>query len=94
MVLVALQDDLLDATFAEFQSAFPGQTIKKASATRPEPPGGPLTPSLLPQVGANLAKPGFMDAIIRETDDIDIQIVFCNAGYILTGFFHTRYRAP
>jgi hypothetical protein len=28
-----------------------------------------------------------MDAVARETRDIDIQVVFCNAGYVLTGFF-------
>jgi NAD(P)-dependent dehydrogenase (short-subunit alcohol dehydrogenase family) len=128
VVLVALQDDHLDATFAEFQSAFPGQTIRKASAT----PGRlalPVTPSMRhvtstasllccscpdepekhlhirlardlsadlvrgPQVGANLGKPGYMDVIAKATEDIDVQIVFCNAGYILTGFFHTRCAA-
>lgn len=39
------------------------------------------------QVGVNLGKPGYMDAIAKQTRDIDIQVVFCNAGYVLTGFF-------
>lgn len=39
------------------------------------------------QVGVNLAKPGYMEEIKRATEGLDIQIVFCNAGYVLTGFF-------
>ena len=37
-----------------------------------------------------------MAGITRATADINVQCVFCNAGYILTGFFHTRCaaRAP
>ncbi len=31
-----------------------------------------------------------MEAIIRHTADIDVQVVFCNAGYILAGFFYTK----
>lgn len=38
-------------------------------------------------MGANLGKPGYLDQISRETKDIDVQVVFCNAGYMLTGFF-------
>lgn len=41
------------------------------------------------QVGVDLATPGFMPSIAEATQDIDVQIVFCNAGYMLTGFFHT-----
>ena len=44
---------------------------------------------LLLQVGVDLAAPGFMPSIVEATQDLDIQIVFCNAGYMLTGFFHT-----
>ena len=39
------------------------------------------------QVGVNLGQPGYMDAIAKQTADIDVQVVFCNAGYVLTGFF-------
>ena len=39
------------------------------------------------QVGVNLGQPGYMEAIAKQTADIDIQVVFCNAGYVLTGFF-------
>ncbi len=41
------------------------------------------------QVGVDLAAPGFMSKIVEATRDVNIQIVFCNAGYMLTGFFHT-----
>lgn len=43
------------------------------------------------QVGADLGRHGgYMPAIIKATADIDVQIVFCNAGYILPGFFYTK----
>jgi hypothetical protein len=39
------------------------------------------------QVGVNLGKPGYLEQIAEATKDIDVQIVFCNAGYMVTGFF-------
>lgn len=39
------------------------------------------------QVGVNLGRPGYMEEIKKQTEGLDIQIVFCNAGYVLTGFF-------
>lgn len=40
------------------------------------------------KVGVNLGQPGaYMDQISKATADIDVQVVFCNAGYVLTGFF-------
>jgi hypothetical protein len=46
---------------------------------------------LFTQVGADLGRPGgYMPAIIKATADINVQIVFCNAGYILPGFFYTK----
>lgn len=40
------------------------------------------------QVGVNLGQPGgYLDTVAQATADIDIQVVFCNAGYVLTGFF-------
>ncbi|KIY95930.1 hypothetical protein MNEG_12034 [Monoraphidium neglectum] len=42
------------------------------------------------KVGANLGKSGYMAEITRATSDINVQVVFCNAGYILSGFFYTR----
>jgi hypothetical protein len=42
------------------------------------------------QVAADLGRPGYMDDIRNATNDIDVQIVFCNAGYILSGFFYSK----
>jgi NAD(P)-dependent dehydrogenase (short-subunit alcohol dehydrogenase family) len=43
------------------------------------------------QVPADLgAQGGYMSAINKATADIDVQLVFCNAGYILSGFFYSR----
>lgn len=39
------------------------------------------------QVGVNLGKPGYLEDVAKQTADIDVSIVFCNAGYMLTGFF-------
>lgn len=38
-------------------------------------------------MGVNLGKPGYLAEVQQKTQDIDVQIVFCNAGYMLTGFF-------
>ena len=42
------------------------------------------------QVGANLgsAESGYMEKLAKATEKLDIQVVFINAGYMLTGFFH------
>lgn len=45
----------------------------------------------LPQVPVNLGKDGYLPDIIKATSDIDVQLVFNNAGYLLTGFFHNRW---
>mmetsp|Transcript_1426 Transcript_1426/g.3129 ORF Transcript_1426/g.3129 Transcript_1426/m.3129 type:complete len:323 (-) Transcript_1426:848-1816(-) len=42
------------------------------------------------KVPANLGRDGFLPDVIKATDDIKVQVVFCNAGYLLTGFFHNR----
>ena len=42
------------------------------------------------KIGVNLGKPGYMPKIAGETADIDIQCVFLNAGYVLTGFFDSH----
>jgi hypothetical protein len=39
------------------------------------------------QVGVDLGRPGYLEEVARQTADIDVVIVFCNAGYMLTGFF-------
>ena len=42
------------------------------------------------QVPVNLGKEGYLEDLAKATDDIRVQLVFNNAGYLLTGFFHTR----
>jgi NAD(P)-dependent dehydrogenase (short-subunit alcohol dehydrogenase family) len=42
------------------------------------------------QVPADLGGSDYLEPIATATSDIKVQIVFCNAGYLLTGFFHTR----
>ena len=39
------------------------------------------------KVPVNLGNPDFLPALVQATADIDVQIVFNNAGYITTGFF-------
>lgn len=39
------------------------------------------------KVGVNLGRPGYLDTIKTATADIDVQCVFCNAGYMITGLF-------
>ena len=69
-VLVALDDDLLGATFAELSKAFPGVSFRKC--------------------GVNLAASdgSYMAPIAECTRDIKVQLLFNNAGYIKTSFFH------
>jgi hypothetical protein len=45
-------------------------------------------------VGVNLGKTGYMKDISDATADIDVQILFCNAGYMLTGFFENTCPPP
>lgn len=42
------------------------------------------------QVPADLGGNEYLGPIADATKDISVQIIFCNAGYLLTGFFHTR----
>lgn len=51
----------------------------------------PRPPGAAGQVAADLGRPGYMDDIRKATNDIDVQIVFCNAGYILSGFFYSKW---
>mmetsp|Transcript_19768 Transcript_19768/g.35309 ORF Transcript_19768/g.35309 Transcript_19768/m.35309 type:complete len:313 (-) Transcript_19768:225-1163(-) len=39
-------------------------------------------------VGANLGTPGYLSVIQKATDKLPISLVFCNAGYMVTGFFN------
>ncbi|MEW5298338.1 MAG: hypothetical protein WDW38_000928 [Sanguina aurantia] len=70
VVLVALKDDLLKATFAEIKDKFPDRQFR--------------------MVGVDLGGNDYLPEIVEATKDIKVQILFCNAGYLLTGFFHTR----
>ena len=39
------------------------------------------------KVGVNLGTPGYLDKIAEATKGIDVQLIFNNAGFMLTGFF-------
>ena len=39
------------------------------------------------EVGVNLGKTGYLEEIAEATKDVSVQVVFANAGYMLTGFF-------
>jgi len=41
----------------------------------------------------DLGSAGCIHDIAKATADIKVQIVFCNAGYIMKGFFYARYGA-
>ena len=41
-------------------------------------------------VPCNLGKPGYMDQINEYTKDKDVQILFCNAGFMMTGFYTSK----
>ncbi|KAG1660809.1 hypothetical protein FOA52_010233, partial [Chlamydomonas sp. UWO 241] len=42
------------------------------------------------KVAVNLGVEGYLPEIAKATAEIDVQLVFNNAGYLLTGFFHER----
>jgi hypothetical protein len=44
------------------------------------------------QIGVDLSKKGYLDPIAAATDDICVQLVFNNAGYMLSGFFESRFK--
>ena len=114
VVLVALQDGLLDATFSELKAQFPQQSFRKVCLVIPRRSAlgwhsrmngmyarscvvltsqnmcrMVLTTMKCLQIGVNLGKPGYLEQIDKETADIDIQLLFNNAGYMLTGFFES-----
>ena len=41
-------------------------------------------------MGADLGRPGYLQTLAQATQDIDVQVLFLNAGYMLTGFFETK----
>ena len=85
VVIVAYPDSVLDNTEDEMKSAFPQTQIRKVlSCNRKDAMF--LSEA---QVGVNLSGNNYLDAILEATKDIDVQIIFCNAGYLVTGFFHS-----
>lgn len=42
------------------------------------------------QIGVDLGTAGCIRDIAKGTADIKVQVVFCNAGYIMKGFFYAR----
>lgn len=69
IVMVAVDDELLNASHSALSNMFPTQEFRKVGAL------------FAPDVD-------YMDAIEQATADIDVQCVFNNAGYMVTGFFH------
>ncbi len=43
------------------------------------------------QVGADLSTKGYLETIAQATDDILVQLIFNNAGYMLSGLFESRW---
>jgi hypothetical protein len=87
----ALQEPLLNEAVAELQSQFPKLQFRKARETAPGSANfarvRPLTP-VRPQVGVNLGTPGaYLKVIADATEDIDVTLLFNNAGFMVTGFF-------
>ena len=39
------------------------------------------------KVGVDLSRPGFMEAVAKETEGKDVQLLFCNTGFMISGFF-------
>jgi len=46
---------------------------------------------MVAQVGVDLSKKGYLEPIAAASDDICVQLIFNNAGYMLSGFFESRY---
>ena len=95
VVLVAKPDDVLRATHEELQTAFPELEFRKVGKLNTHVQHGQwpwgLNSSRV-QVPADLGRPGgYLTQIEEATTDIDVQLVFCNAGYVLAGFVEKRY---
>lgn len=39
------------------------------------------------KVGVDLSKPGFMDEVVKAMDGKVVQLLFCNAGFMISGMF-------
>ena len=42
-------------------------------------------------VGADLSKTGYMELLEKQTKNKDIKLLFCNAGFMLSGFFASTH---
>ena len=58
--------------------------------TAPSAPAVPCHAVLCFQIGVDLGASGCIRDIAKGTADIKVQVVFCNAGYIMKGFFYAR----
>jgi NAD(P)-dependent dehydrogenase (short-subunit alcohol dehydrogenase family) len=101
VAVVALDDKLLADTVDELRSAFPNCEFLSVSCSAPHARINNVVALVWPlsvmrsvcglQVGANLGTPGYLSVIQKATDKLPISLVFCNAGYMVTGFFNKTY---
>jgi short-subunit dehydrogenase len=72
VVVVAVPDKLLDTAFVELCAKFPERTFRKLGV----------------DLGSRNDSTGsYLEKIAEATKDIDVQVIFNNAGFMLTGFF-------
>lgn len=69
----------LNVVLVALQDSLLNDTAAELSAAYPK-----LT---MRKVGVDLGRPGYLEQVQKQTADLKIQVVFCNAGYMLTGFF-------
>lgn len=69
----------LNVVLVALQDPLLDETTRELSAAFPS-----LT---MRKVGVDLGRQGYLEEVQKQTADVNIQIVFCNAGYMLTGFF-------
>ena len=79
VVLAALDDDLLKNTTQELRDAYRSQEFRAV--------GIDLCKHAFPEPDGWQGGHGFMAEIKKATADVDVQVVFNNAGFIRTGTF-------
>ena len=79
VVLAALDDDLLKNTTKELRKDFPDQEFRAV--------GIDLCKHAFPEPEGWQGGQGFMAKLRAATDDVCVQLIFNNAGFIRTGFF-------
>ncbi|KAK9804517.1 hypothetical protein WJX73_002936 [Symbiochloris irregularis] len=77
----SLAEQGLNVVLVAYPDALLDQTHKELVTAYPQ-----LT---FRKVAANLGKPGYLADIAAATADINVQLIFCNAGYMLTGLFES-----